>query len=133
LLVSWNAFKKYEAKYGKEESLLSDYSVDQLFFISFAQTWCVEHDLNLPVDPHSPPKARVLGTLRNSQAFADAFKCPAGSNMNPVSKCAIWESSHSRNQTTMISYYYGSSMETQKTFVQAIALILSVFILFLKF
>ena len=33
---------------------------------------------------------RVDVTLKNSQAFAEAFKCPAGSPMNPVNKCAVW-------------------------------------------
>jgi hypothetical protein len=131
LLVSWNAFKKYEAKYGKEESLISEYSVDQLFFISFAQTNCVLRDFHSPDDPHSPPKARVLGSLRNSQSFADTFKCAVGSNMNPVSKCAIWESSQIENQITMNSFD-DSIVKSQKIFVQGITLILSFFIFLLK-
>lgn len=33
---------------------------------------------------------RVNGIMMNSQAFAEAFRCPIGAKMNPVSKCTTW-------------------------------------------
>lgn len=33
---------------------------------------------------------RVNGIMMNSQAFADAFRCPLGTKMNPPNKCTTW-------------------------------------------
>ena len=41
-------------------------------------------------DEHAPDRFRVLGPLKNSRAFAEAWGCPAGSPMNPHDKCEIW-------------------------------------------
>ena len=42
------------------------------------------------VDPHSPPRFRVNGSLSNLPAFADAFKCAPGTPMNPNKTCSVW-------------------------------------------
>lgn len=41
-------------------------------------------------DPHAPNKFRVLGTLSQFKPFAEAFHCPAGSPMAPLSRCELW-------------------------------------------
>jgi predicted metalloendopeptidase len=45
-------------------------------------------------DEHSPERFRVIGVLSNSVEFARAYKCAAGTAMNPiktnVTKCDVW-------------------------------------------
>ncbi|KAI8357778.1 hypothetical protein BD560DRAFT_437736 [Blakeslea trispora] len=41
-------------------------------------------------DNHAPYKWRINAPLQNSFEFAEAFRCPAGSPMNPVKKCSLW-------------------------------------------
>jgi predicted metalloendopeptidase len=71
------------------------FTAEQAFFLSFAQSWCTKRRPDLErlfanVDLHSPPRARVNGTLANLEAFASAFSCPAGAPMAPRSRCAVW-------------------------------------------
>jgi endothelin-converting enzyme len=68
---------------------------EQLFFLQFAYPWCgkakPEYLTNsIRTDPHSPGFARVNGVAQNSAEFAQAFRCPAGSKMNPPKKCLLW-------------------------------------------
>jgi predicted metalloendopeptidase len=70
-------------------------TADQLFFLRYAQNWCQlttdEYIRNqLLTDPHSPAFARVNGPLSNFEPFAQAFKCPPGSPMNPTKKCSLY-------------------------------------------
>lgn len=70
-------------------------SPSQLFFLNFAQVWCValrpEAIRNkMKVSMHTLEKFRVIGTLSNSEEFAEAFSCPLGSPMNPHFKCSVW-------------------------------------------
>lgn len=68
---------------------------EQLFFLNYAQIWCgvsrPEAAINsIRTGAHSPGRFRVIGALSNSREFADAYRCPAGSNMNPIDKCDVW-------------------------------------------
>jgi len=114
--AAFNAYQE-EAKTSKELFLrlqeLPDFSTDMLFFLSFAQVgdfirkecvlicvyhlqkWCrsnsrVQTRLKISKSVHSPEKYRVNGALSNLEAFAAAFKCAAGSSMNPIKKCESW-------------------------------------------
>ena len=42
------------------------------------------------IDPHSPPKWRVNGTLAATPDFAKAFRCKARSKMRPKNACVVW-------------------------------------------
>ncbi|XP_065344269.1 endothelin-converting enzyme homolog [Cloeon dipterum] len=66
---------------------LTGYSHKQLFFLRYANMWCKNE---APSERFNPARHRVLGTLINSKHFAEAWKCPAGSKMNPVDKCILW-------------------------------------------
>ncbi|OQR93662.1 endothelin-converting enzyme 1, metalloprotease family M13 [Achlya hypogyna] len=85
----------HRAKLADPSIAAYDYDDDKLYFTAFAQGWCEKRSdasatLLLNTDPHSPGKWRVHGPLYNSEAFATAFQCPAGSPMNPTKKCIVW-------------------------------------------
>ena len=70
---------------------LSHYTMEQLFYISFAQFYCEKNVENEDfLDPHSPGKFRVIGSLTNNKRFAKTFNCPAKTPMNPDHKCILW-------------------------------------------
>ncbi|XP_066581413.1 neprilysin-like isoform X2 [Prorops nasuta] len=71
---------------------LSDY---QLFFTSFANSWCsimqTEHaSFLLPTQTHSPDNVRVDVSSSNFPTYAELFNCTLNSKMNPVDKCHLW-------------------------------------------
>jgi len=66
-----------------------------LFFVAYAQGWCSVAtpqflEEQVQVDVHSPAKFRAIGPLQNRPEFASTFSCPAGSAMNPSTKCEVW-------------------------------------------
>ncbi|CAG8439767.1 12094_t:CDS:10 [Ambispora leptoticha] len=74
---------------------LKNFTREQLFYVSFARVWCSKTRPENAVerirtDPHSPPKWRVNGVLKNSGHFSETFKCKKGSFMNPDDKCKLW-------------------------------------------
>ncbi|XP_023235365.1 endothelin-converting enzyme 1-like [Centruroides sculpturatus] len=91
-------YQKWVKDNGKENHLpgLEKYSPEQLFFISFAKSWCSSiHPPSLLAklyadDPHSANPFRVIGSLSNMKEFSEAFNCKPGSRMNPENKCIIW-------------------------------------------
>ncbi|KAF9346888.1 Viral polyprotein, partial [Mortierella sp. AD094] len=66
---------------------------EQMFFVEYGHIWCTketpESYQDTLQDVHSPGKWRINGVVRNSEFFAQAFKCKPGSPMNPVSKCSV--------------------------------------------
>nr|AIJ02118.2 endothelin-converting enzyme 1 [Tityus serrulatus] len=81
----------------KENSLpgLDSFTHEQLFFISYAQSWC--HTANrkylkelIETDEHTPNQFRVKGSLSNSKEFSEVFECENGKPMNPTKKCKLW-------------------------------------------
>ncbi|EQC25227.1 hypothetical protein SDRG_16898 [Saprolegnia diclina VS20] len=67
---------------------------EQLFFLSFAQSWCTkatDQALQSSLDDvHPPAKQRVNGAVMNNEAFARVFNCPAGAPLHPREKCNVW-------------------------------------------
>lgn len=67
----------------------------QIFFLQSAQIRCNSLTLDqikeyYSSNLHSYDKFRINGMLSNMKEFSDAFKCPLGSNMNPLKKCELW-------------------------------------------
>ncbi|XP_045211089.2 endothelin-converting enzyme 1-like [Mercenaria mercenaria] len=71
---------------------------DQLFFLSYAQSMCEKtsirgtrlYYIDTASTHHSPGKYRVIGTLSHFKKFAEAFRCPPSSEMNPKNKCTFF-------------------------------------------
>jgi predicted metalloendopeptidase len=78
--------------------VIDGFGGEQRLFISFAQIW---HDKvrdaarieRLKVDPHSPGQFRANGTLRNQNAFDDAFGVKPGEAMYlpPEQRISLWQ------------------------------------------
>ncbi|OUM58062.1 hypothetical protein PIROE2DRAFT_16763 [Piromyces sp. E2] len=74
----------------KLPSLHSQYTMEQLFFISFGQTFCSSFPMyNHIGDDHSPYKYRINGSVSNNKKFAKVFNCPVKSSINPETKCTL--------------------------------------------
>lgn len=94
--IAYSAYKKV-AKQKIQTKLpgLEYMSNDELFFLSFANSWCsstrpkYEADV-ANTDEHSPAKYRIIGSLSNMAAFSKTFKCPQNSCMNRRHKCTLW-------------------------------------------
>ncbi|XP_053777819.1 membrane metallo-endopeptidase-like 1 [Desmodus rotundus] len=90
------AYLKWRAEGGRDRQLPGlELTLDQIFFISYAQVWCGSYRPEFAVqsiktDVHSPLKYRVLGSLQNLAAFANAFHCARGTPMYPLVRCRIW-------------------------------------------
>jgi len=91
------AFRAYrDLRAGAKKVYVADgFTEDQQFFLGAGQAWCdkdrpAEIERRLTVDPHSPPKFRVFGALRNTPAFAEAFHCAVGTPMHPKDTCSVW-------------------------------------------
>lgn len=65
-------------------------SSSQLFFMSYAQTWCKIPSKYDEKDVHAPSPQRVLGPLANNIYFQIAFSCSVGSTYNPPQICEVW-------------------------------------------
>jgi putative endopeptidase len=92
--MAFNAYRTL--RNGADKTFVADgFNEDQQFFLAVAQAWCsqsreAESIRLLTIDPHSPPPARVFGSLRNLPEFANAFSCKAGQRMSPTQSCQVW-------------------------------------------
>nr|XP_053632515.1 neprilysin-1-like [Cherax quadricarinatus]XP_053632516.1 neprilysin-1-like [Cherax quadricarinatus] len=95
VLNAWLAYTRWRERNGEEPYLPGmNYTVPQIFFITFAQIWCEvvskEGYEKYSKDMHSPGVYRANVVAQNSQFFADTWGCPVGSPMNPEKKCRLW-------------------------------------------
>jgi predicted metalloendopeptidase len=82
---------------GAAAPVIDGFSGEQRFFLSWGQVWMSkqrdEYTLRtLKVDPHSPPKFRVNGVVRNVDAWYDAFGVKPGDPLylRPEERVSIW-------------------------------------------
>ncbi|MGH9530580.1 MAG: M13 family metallopeptidase, partial [Terriglobales bacterium] len=74
---------------------IDGYTPDQRFFLGFARVWCQKRRpqyqrMLVNVDPHSPGKYRVDGTVENMPEFEQAWSCKAGQPMVSAKACRVW-------------------------------------------
>lgn len=92
----YSAYQAYVQQNGPDLLLPGlNYTGNQLYWISAAQTWCSATRLSFDIfnyltNEHAPNRFRVIGSFRNMQEFSNDFNCLAGSKMNPKAKCKIW-------------------------------------------
>lgn len=95
---AYYAYKNWVEQNGPENVLPElNYGQQELFWISFAQTWCSKSKddysrLTINTKIHSPHEFRVNGPISNmpKSTFAKDFNCVVGSKMNPIRKCTVW-------------------------------------------
>lgn len=76
--LAYRAYQLYLQDQGEEAPVLDGFTGDQRFFMAWAQVWrnlYTEQALvqQLRVGPHSPAQYRVNGTVRNQDAWYEAF------------------------------------------------------------
>jgi putative endopeptidase len=80
---------------GKEPTPIDGLTAQQRFFLGWANVWC-EHRTDAltrmltTIDPHSPARYRVNGTVSNMPEFREAYHCPANAPMVNQNACRVW-------------------------------------------
>jgi putative endopeptidase len=74
---------------------IDGYTEAQRYFLGFAQVWCQNQTEETArrlalIDPHSPGRWRVNGSVENFDEFGKAFGCAKGRPMAPVTSCRVW-------------------------------------------
>ena len=95
LEVAYEAYKMSLG--GKPSPVIDGLTGDQRFFLSFAQAWRGEQrddaiKTQVASDPHSPRRYRIIGPLRNLDAWYSAFDVKPGSKfyIEPEKRVRIW-------------------------------------------
>jgi putative endopeptidase len=95
LEVAYEAYKV--ALGGKPAPVIDGLTGDQRFFLAFAQAWRGEQredaiKTQVASDPHSPRRYRIIGPLRNLDAWYEAFNVEPGSKfyIAPDKRVRIW-------------------------------------------
>ena len=80
---------------GKDQAPIDGFSTQQRFFLGWANIWCTNRTDALTrmlttIDPHSPGRFRVNGTVSNMPEFREAFHCAANAKMVNQKACRVW-------------------------------------------
>lgn len=98
LQMGYAAYHRYlDACCGGEAPVIDGLTGDQRFFLGWAQVWRSKERVDetrrrLRTDPHSPPKYRVNGVVRNLDAWYEAFDIAPEDPMYlpPEDRVRIW-------------------------------------------
>ncbi|MDO9370022.1 MAG: M13 family metallopeptidase [Sphingopyxis sp.] len=95
LEVAYDAYRRSLG--GKPAPVIDGLTGDQRFFLAFAQAWrdkAREDSVKQQVasDPHSPSRWRIIGPVRNVDAWYKAFSVSAGAKyyLKPEDRTRIW-------------------------------------------
>nr|WP_313632823.1 M13-type metalloendopeptidase [Brevundimonas naejangsanensis] len=82
---------------GQPAPVIDGVTGDQRFFYGWAQVWQSKYREDalknqIARGPHSPPEYRVIGSVRNVDAWYDAFKVKSGTRfyLKPADRVRIW-------------------------------------------
>jgi len=80
---------------GNKPAPIGGLTAEQRFFLGWANVWCQNRTdafsrMLAAVDPHSPSKYRVNGTVSNMPEFRQAYHCPATAPMVNQNACRVW-------------------------------------------
>ena len=94
LQLAYAAYQAHKVAH-KADGSMTPRETDQLFFVAYSHSWCGKATdewlgKRLKGNVHSPAEWRVNGPVMNNAAFAAAFQCAAGTNMNPTTKCGVY-------------------------------------------
>jgi putative endopeptidase len=96
LRIAYMALLATLAQEGKSiDEKIDGFTEAQRYFIGFAQVWCQNTKDAAArraalVDPHSPGRWRVDGSVQNFDEFGKAFNCRKGQPMYPANSCRVW-------------------------------------------
>jgi putative endopeptidase len=97
LRLAYMALLDSLAKHTETMKEKDGYTAAQRFFIGYGQVWCENRRpetarLLVQTDPHSPPKYRVNGVVKNLETFAEAWGCKPDQSMfaAPGKACRVW-------------------------------------------
>jgi putative endopeptidase len=80
---------------GKDPPAIDGLTAQQRFFLGWANVWCQNRTDSLSrmyatIDPHSPGRWRINGSVPNMQEFKEAFHCKADAPMVRQNACRVW-------------------------------------------
>ena len=95
LEVAYDAY--HRSLGGKSAPVIDGLTGDQRFFLAFAQAWRAKQredaiKQQVASDPHSPARWRIIGPVRNVDAWYKAFSVQAGAKyyLQPGERTKIW-------------------------------------------
>jgi endothelin-converting enzyme/putative endopeptidase len=93
LILAYMAWR--EETHGQKLPPVEGLTPEQRFFIGYGQSWCSNQRpevmrMRAMTDPHSPPKHRTNGVVRDMPEFQEAFHCKTGAPMAPKERCRVW-------------------------------------------
>ncbi|KAH9368162.1 hypothetical protein HPB48_000422 [Haemaphysalis longicornis] len=88
LEVAYAAYRASLQNDSAHQGIAADMTGDVVFLMTACYTTCTH--VEFPRDPPNPYALDCNKAMRNFRPFAEVFKCPPGSSMNPGKKCPFF-------------------------------------------